>query len=200
MTDFIDRREAIRRVSVLLGGTALVAESALWAACERRPGPGGPYAAVGAFTPSDVELLDEIAETILPETTTPGAKAAGVGPFMALMVTDCYEADDQAIFRRGLTEVDDASRAESGAAFLAATPSARLALLQGLDWEQKRYMDAKPTAAPRHYFRMMKELALLGYFTSEIGCTRAQRYVETPARYEPCVPYVAGGPAWAPHG
>ena len=46
---------------------------------------------------------------------------------------------------------------------------------------------------------MMKELALLGYFTSEIGCTKAQRYVESPSRFEPCTPYVKGEPAWAPH-
>jgi hypothetical protein len=52
---------------------------------------------------------------------------------------------------------------------------------------------------PAHYFRMMKELALLGYFTSEIGCTKAQRYVESPGRFDPCVPYTKGEPAWAPH-
>ena len=46
---------------------------------------------------------------------------------------------------------------------------------------------------------MMKELTLLGYFTSEIGCTQAQRYAETPGRYDPCVPYKAGDKAWAPH-
>ena len=53
--------------------------------------------------------------------------------------------------------------------------------------------------APAHYFRMMKELALLGYFTSEIGYTQAQRYVESPGRFDPCVPYQAGEKAWAPH-
>jgi hypothetical protein len=53
--------------------------------------------------------------------------------------------------------------------------------------------------APNHYFRMMKELTLLGYFTSEIGYTQAQRYVESPGRFDPCVPYQAGEPAWAPH-
>jgi hypothetical protein len=53
--------------------------------------------------------------------------------------------------------------------------------------------------APAHYFRMMKELAMLGFFTSEIGCTKAQRYVESPGRYEPCAPYAPGQPAWAPH-
>jgi len=46
---------------------------------------------------------------------------------------------------------------------------------------------------------MMKELALLGYFTSEIGYTKAMRYVESPGRFDPCTPYTKGEPAWAPH-
>ncbi len=53
--------------------------------------------------------------------------------------------------------------------------------------------------APPHYFRMMKELAMLGFFTSEIGYTKAMRYQETPGRFDPCVPYKKGDPAWAAH-
>ena len=56
-----------------------------------------------------------------------------------------------------------------------------------------------PHERSAHYFRMMKELALLGYFTSEIGCTQATRYVETPGRFDPCIPYSAGETAWASH-
>jgi hypothetical protein len=52
---------------------------------------------------------------------------------------------------------------------------------------------------PNRYFRMMKELSLLGYFTSEIGCTQAQVYEETPGRYDPCLPYTPGQKAWASH-
>ena len=52
---------------------------------------------------------------------------------------------------------------------------------------------------PVHYFRMMKELALLGYFTSEIGYTRAQRYIESPGRFDPCAPLAPGDKSWAPH-
>jgi hypothetical protein len=192
----IDRREAIRRVSALLGGVALVGGSALWTGCrsERAPGAGE-----GAFTPDDVAFLDEVAETILPETKTPGAKAAKVGAFMALMVTDSYEERDQKIFRRGMQQLDEASRKASNASFMSATPQARLTLLGSLDREQKAYMAAKKADDPSHYFRMMKELALLGYFTSEIGYTQAQRYVESPGRFEPCIPYKAGEPSLAPH-
>jgi hypothetical protein len=59
--------------------------------------------------------------------------------------------------------------------------------------------EAGGTIRPAHYFRMMKELALLGYFTSEIGYTKAMRYIETPGRFDPCVPYSPGEPAWAAH-
>ena len=193
----INRREAIRRVSAILGGAALVGGSALWVGCgkERAPASAGD----GTFTPADVALLDEIADTILPTTQTPGAKAALVGPFMALMVTDTYDEKDQKIFRQGMQQLDEASRKASNATFMASTPQARLALLESLDREAKTYMDAKKDDDPSHYFRMMKELTLLGYFTSEIGYTQAMRYVESPGRFDPCLPYTAGEKSWASH-
>ena len=72
--------------------------------------------------------------------------------------------------------------------------SIRTALLEGLDREQ---MDADDPGT--HYFRMMKQLSLMGYFTSEIGCTVAQRYVESPGRFDPCVPHAPGETSWAEH-
>ena len=193
----INRREAIWRVSAMLGGVALVGGSSLLAGCARERAPA--LAGAGTFTPADVALLDEIADTILPTTKTPGAKAAMVGPFMALMVTDCYDEKDQKIFRQGMQQLDEASRKASNATFMSATPQARLALLESLDREQKTYMDGKKDGDPSHYFRMMKELTLLGYFTSEIGYTQAQRYVESPGRFDPCIPYKPGEVSWASH-
>jgi hypothetical protein len=236
----INRREAIRRVSAVLGGVAFVGGSGLLTACEKAnlPVDGTP----GQFTAEDIAFLDEIAETILPETKTPGAKAAKTGAFMALMVTDSYSPADQTIFRDGMVKVDDASKKANNVSFMSATPAQRLAVLTVLDREQKFMMDARDAAyrkskglapvvvaqagtpkadatlpdnrkenvpdvgtaaitadSPTHYFRMMKELALLGYFTSEIGYTKAMRYAEAPGRFDPCVPYTAGEPAWAPH-
>ena len=196
----IDRREAIRRVSVLLGGIAFVGGSTLVTACENAQRRATSTGGVGSFTTQDIAFLDEVAETILPETKTPGAKAAQTGAFMALMVTDTYTDRDQAIFRDGMRKLDEACRAMHHAKFLEARPPQRLALLEQLDREQKAYMDARyGDDTPAHYFRMMKELALLGYFTSEIGYTKVMRYAETPGRFDPCVPYTPGDPAWAPH-
>lgn len=197
----IDRREAIKRVTFLLGGVALVGGSTLVTACERARRPAAAASGgVGSFAAPDVAFLDEVAETILPETQTPGAKAAQVGAFMALMVTDAYDEREQAIFRRGMGTLDEACRTMHHTSFMEATPPQRLALLERLDREQKTYMDARRgDDAPAHYFRMMKELALLGYFTSEIGYTKAMRYLETPGRFDPCLPYTPGETAWASH-
>ena len=195
--ELIDRREAIKRVSFLLGGVALVGGSQLLAACGRdRPASG---TTVGSFSASDIQLLDEVADTILPETTTPGAKAARVGPFMAVMVTDCYEPKNQEIFRTGMQKLEQASQKANGKSFMDSTPQQRLTLLESLDREQKAYMDGKKPDESSHYFRMMKELTMLGYFTSEIGYTKAMRYAESPGRFDPCTEYKKGEKIWASH-
>jgi hypothetical protein len=199
----IARREAIKRVSVLLGGVALVGGSGLFAACsgDRPPPPDAPTAKpIGDFSVDDQRFLDEVADTILPTTAkSPGAKAAAAGPFMALMVTDTYTPEDRTIFRTGLRSIDDACRTTHGTGFMQATAEQRLALLEALDKEQYDYQRNKSREEPTHYFRMMKELAMLGFFTSEIGYTQAMRYKETPGEYQPCVPYVKGETSWAPH-
>jgi hypothetical protein len=256
----INRREAIQRVTAMLGGIALVGGSALLTGCrnERDGESGAMDASPTLFSDEDIAYLDEIAETILPETDTPGAKAAGVGAFMALMVTDTYEEDEQQVFRSGMDQLNAACQQMHGTSFMEATPEQRLALLEQLDQEQMDYMEARAEASrqaaaqadttatpadttampadttvvadsaqadaylpdqrqenttggdtsaapaitadsPAHYFRMMKELTLLGYFTSEIGYTQAMRYNETPGRFDPCVPYTQGERAWAPH-
>src|SRR2546426_9478115 len=124
-TPVIDRREAIRRVTVLLGGVALIGGSGLLTACEnaqRRAATS--QAGAGTFTATDIALLDEVAETILPETKTPGAKAAHRGAFMALMVTGTHEDRDQQIFRGGMKQLKDAS-------VMAGTPGSRPAPRRG---------------------------------------------------------------------
>jgi hypothetical protein len=225
--ELITRREAVARVAALLGGVALIGGSALITGCraEKTGAPSTP------FTPDEVAYLDEIADTILPTTSTPGAKAAKTGEFMARMVTDSYSLEDEKIFRAGMAKLNDASKDKNGGkTFMQATPEQRLALLKTLDKEQFDYSEkhrlenlkrskdflaqavqenapktesqqatAASTEPPNHYFRMMKELSLLGYFTSEIGCNQAQVYEESPGKWEPCIPYKPGQKAYAGH-
>jgi Gluconate 2-dehydrogenase subunit 3 len=209
----ITRRDAVQRVIALMGGLALVDGLRMEAfAFDAAAMDQAMAQGVGAFTAADVALLDEIADTILPETSTPGAKAAKTGAFMALIVTDVYTDENQQVFRAGLTTLEAACRAATGSGFMQATAVQRLALLEALDREQKTATEEQSTPArtrfpatpppeevPAHYFRMMKELALLGYFTSEIGYTKAMRYVESPGRFDPDVPLARGDKSWAPH-
>jgi hypothetical protein len=225
--DMITRREAVARVAALLGGVALIGGSALITGCrtEKTDVPSMP------FTTDEIAYLDEIADTILPTTSTPGAKAAKTGEFMARMVTDSYSLEDEKTFRAGMAKLNDASKAANGGkTFMEASPEQRLALLKTLDkeqfdlFEQQRLDGLKKskdflaqsiqenapktesqkanvasTDPPNRYFRMMKELSLLGYFTSEIGCKQAQVYEESPGNWQPCIPYTPGQKAYAGH-
>ena len=196
----LTRREAILRVSAMFGGVALVGQTAMLTGCAAQEESQSTTAGnTNLFSDADVELLDEVADTILPDTDTPGAKAAGVGPFIALMVTDTYYPDDQQIFQDGLKDLQTRCLVNYGAHFVALTPAQRLDIVQRLDEEQHAMMQFRQDGEPAHYFRMVKELTLLGYFTSEIGYTQAMRYMETPGRFDPCVPYEEGETIWAPH-
>jgi hypothetical protein len=159
---------------------------------EKNLGAGGTN-----FSNDDIAYLDEIAETILPATDSPGAKEAKVGEFMTVIVKDCYTPADQKVFLEGMQKVNEASKKMHDKSFMDSTPEQRHDLLVTLDKEAKDYMANKKKDAPTHYFRMMKELTLWGYFTSEPGATKALRYVQVPGRYEGCIDYKKGEKAWA---
>jgi len=189
----MNRREAVSRVALLLGATVIGAEFFLSGCTATDKKVGGSL----DFTPDDVAFLDEVAETIIPATSTPGAKAAKVGAFMTVMVKDCYDEKQQKIFLDGMGKLNEACDKKHGHGFMKATPEQRKEVLIELDKEQKEYTKSKKTDDPSHYFNLMKQLTLLGYFTSEIGATQALRYVAVPGRYDGCVPYKKGDKAWA---
>jgi hypothetical protein len=187
----MNRREAIGRVALIMGGTVIGAEYFL-SGCVTAPKNYNEL-----FSNNQVALMDEIGDTIIPATKTPGAKAIGIGKFMAFMVKDCYNDENQAIFTGGLTKLNDACKKKYNTDFVASTPAQRTDVLNALDAEQKAYTKTKKKEDPNHYFRMMKELTLLGYFTSKEGCTEALRYSPVPGRYDGNLPYKKGDKAWA---
>ncbi|KAA9132653.1 gluconate 2-dehydrogenase subunit 3 family protein [Marinihelvus fidelis] len=195
----LTRREALRAVSLALGGTLVGGSSLLASVAGYADGEEPAIAKGKPFTAAETALLDEVAETILPRTDTPGAKDANVGAFIAFMVADAYSPTDRALFRNGMLALQQASQADYGSDFEALDAADRTALLNRFDKEQQQHGWNKGKDAPHHWFRMMKELTLLGFFTSEVGMTQALRYVEAPGRYDPCAPYEQGDPAWADH-
>lgn len=186
------RREALQSVALLLGGTIVGGNLFLAGGCK----PATPQVA-DLFKPDKISWLNELAETILPATSTPGAKAADVGSFIPVMVRDCYTPEDQQIFLQGMDTIEKQSKERFGNAFMELSAEQKTQLLTDLDKEQKAYQETKEKDAPNHYFRFMKELTLLGFFTSEVGATKALRYVAVPGKYDGCMPYKKGDRAWA---
>ncbi len=186
----IARRVALSRMMAITGGLVLGAEYFL-SGCARTD-----KSVSITFTPEDLALLDEIGETIIPATDVPGAKAVGIGAFMAMMVKDCYDDTAHEAFYEGLGTLEKRSRKAHGQSFMKLTAAERLSLLNTLDAEQKTYTQQRERNQPPHYFKLMKDLTLLGYFTSDIGCTQALRYAETPGSYDGNAPYQPGDHSW----
>ncbi len=145
------------------------------------------------FTEDDVLMLDELAETIIPRTDTPGAKDAEVGRFMTTFVSNCYTPEEQELFQSGLQLIEALSQEQHSKAFVDLSDEERHAMLSVLNREAREAADQKDP----HYFTMMKQLTIFGFFTSRVGATEVLRYLAVPGRYDGNMPYEAGQPAWA---
>ena len=213
----MNRRDAMQRVAYLMGG-ALSAPTMI-AMLEGCKSNTATEAATSFALSTDYKtLVAEIAEIILPKTATPGAKDAGVGPFIEMMLKDCYSATQQAHFAKGLDDLDGSSKkVNGGKKFLESTPAEQTALLKTFEAmsneeakknaEAKKIVDAetgltkdtkgKTEAPPTPFFKLMKELTLLGYFTSEVGAKQALVHVDVPGSYVGCIKMTPGQKAWA---
>ena len=177
----MNRREAVKTTGVLLSGVLIT--SAGLTACARDSRNIG----VGVLNADEQALIAEIADTLLPTTpNSPGAKSAGVGKVINLLLTDCREPDDQKRVVDGLKQF----RNTVGDHFASMSQANRENWLRRIDSEAI-------AAGGKHYFPLLRELSLQAYFSSEIGMTKALRYVMTPGKWVGCVPLQPGQPAWA---
>ena len=183
----MDRRELLKMVALATGGVVIGGEFFL-AGCKSKD----VVVAGTAFSNENIAFLDEVAETIIPKTTTAGAKEAEVGKFMTVMVNDCYEEADQKVFHDGMKELDEACKKMHGHSFMKGEPAHRKELLTSIDKEAKEYMKVKKKEDPNHYFFLMKQLSLLGYFTSKPGLEQNFDYQQVPGKFNGAVPYKKG--------
>ncbi len=188
----MDRRELLKMI-VAATGAAMIGLPALGQSQSTDAG------VKTLFSAADAGMLDEIADTILPRTKTPGAKDAGAGLFMVQFVSDCYTSRQQEAFRAGLADIDK----RAGGRFISLAPQARTELLRALDAEAKAHAvkvnetgTAPEGGVMPHYFTMIKQLAIFGFFTSKVGATEVLQYVAVPGRYDGDLAYVPGTPAW----
>jgi hypothetical protein len=178
------RREALKAATALMGGA--LAGPIVLGGCARESGD----AATEAPDRDDQALLGHIADTLLPPTAaSPGASAAGVGATLALLLADCKGPDVQQRVTKGLHAFRATCRDRGGGAFASLPQPERERLLREVDAEAQ-------AAGDKHWFAAVRELALIAYFTSEVGLTQAMRYVPIPGRWQGCVPLESGQPAW----
>jgi Gluconate 2-dehydrogenase subunit 3 len=164
----MNRRNAIKNASMLLGGVFSAPTLMAMNRWEQNITTKSDF----SLSDSHRKIVAEVAEMIIPnDGASPGAKDAGVPAFIEMMLKDCYKAADHSAFTAGLTALDQAK-------FLEIDNAARTAILKKIEAE------AKNNRQDASFWRLIKELTLLGYFTSEIGIKSSFEYVQIPTKFE----------------
>ena len=171
----MDRREAIKRTSLLLGGA--ISSSAIAGVLS-----GCQVNNAVDWTPTfldheQAKMVEAIADCILPTTDTPGALDVGVPAFVDLMLKEVYSQAEQQNFTVGMTALEATCEEQHKKKFLSCNQQEQTALLT----QQEK------AAGGAGFIRMIKELTLLGYFTSEPVMTNLLNYNPVPGKYEGCV-------------
>ncbi len=204
----MERRELLKMIAAATGCAFVGGEvwaSGVTAAAAPASAPEGTIHNT-IFSATDIALLDEIAETILPTTTTPGAKDAACGTQMAVQIRDCYNTTEQAWFMDGLTQLEQRCQQDYQHNFMQLSQVQRHQLLVRLDGEAKLKNAQLPAAndnttqsanSTPHYFTLLKQLTLFVFFTSKVAATQVLRYSAIPGKYDGNLPYKKGDRAWA---
>lgn len=186
------RRQAMLGIA-LLGAGSMAFSGIKWISWYKRPDL--------VYIHTQKELLAALTETIIPETDTPGAIAAGVPDFVLKMVLENTIRASQNRFIDGLKAVDPYSVNRFGKPYVNCSRAQQIEVMQHIEKEEKPF-DGIPGKVQRKlignsFFTTLKEYTCYGYFTSMIGATQSLAYVYTPGHYWGCVPLKAGQKAWA---
>lgn len=184
------RRDVLELAARSLGSGAVLA-ACRTGADERLAPARAPSWDTGIFTPEQALALEDLAELIIPESGTPGARSAGVPGFIESVVRDVYDEDRQKQFITGLDAVGARARAAHGKEFHACTPREQQSLMSALVAECGVALDGP--LCP--FVRALRELTIRGFCTSKLGATRVLSYDPTPGEFQGCVPVAAIGKA-----
>lgn len=139
---------------------------------------------------TQLTLLARLVDVIIPATDTPGASAAGVHTFIAYMLQNYYDAEANQVFRLGLRALEASSQQHFNASLANIDEGQMLQLFTVLERQRK-------ISAERDFVVWLKELTVMGYYTSEIGATEELRFLAIPGSYSACVDFSTVGRTWA---
>lgn len=191
------RREALKNVAFLLGGA--ISASTMGVLFESFTLPENEKNFV-SFSLQDEKIFAEFADIIVPTTkSSAGAKAAGLGKFIPMMMQDCYPKEMQTSFAKGFKELQAKSMADFKKSYVTLTTAERTKLMVDLRTMSLAQKETKSEENKDlvYFFITARDLTLLGYYSSEIGCTKAREYVLIPGRYDGNAPLKPGQKSWA---
>lgn len=184
----MQRREALRVLGCLTAVPALshLSLDRLYALGRETHNNLGEPPHLRILNPHQHETAAAVAELIIPETDTPGARAARVGEFIDLMVAEWFTGEQRTRFLDGLADFDRRSQALNGRVFLDAGVSDQVRALSELEaeWLAFRAAGGKPE---EHFFYQIKYLTVYGYYTSRVGVEQELHWTAIPGRYDPCL-------------
>ena len=193
----MDRREALKRTALLMGG--MVSAPAIMGVlngCTAKPGIDWKP----VFLSNDqASVISSVSEIIIPRTDTPGAKDAGVPSFIDQMLKEVYSKEDQDFFIKGLDTFNKEAEKEFGDEFGDLDEEDQTAYVKKVHDAAIEVENTTNPAPKRPFILMMKELTMLGFFTSEAGATQVLQYVPVPGAYKGCIPLseAGNGKTWA---
>ncbi|SMD12585.1 gluconate 2-dehydrogenase subunit 3 family protein [Pedobacter nyackensis] len=193
----MNRREALKNTAVLLG-TAISATT-FGVLFQSFTLPENEKNSI-SFSADQEKILAEFADIIIPPTKDAGgAKAAGLGSFIPMMITDCYPAKMQMAFAEGLKDMEAKSLKDFNKDFLSLTVQEREQLVGNMRTEtiEKIKADKAAKRSVPYFFVLARDLTILGYYASEIGCTQSREYIAIPGRYDGATDLKSGQKSWA---
>jgi Gluconate 2-dehydrogenase subunit 3 len=174
----MNRRELLKNIAIVSGGL-FVGSNFLLTSCKNE-------AAGNISISSDLlTLLDEVAETIIPETDTPGAKTTEVAKFINLVYQDIYTDKEQKLFVGALTKINEKAKSSFGGEFVKLSADKKAEVINAV----KNPKDKG--------FLMVYQMVLYSYLTSEKGLKASYRYLPIPGKLESDIPYKKGDKMFA---
>jgi hypothetical protein len=194
----LTRRQALRRVGALLGGVVSAPTVAgVLSGCRRQ---GGSDWTPSVLSAAQNEMIDTMAEIMIPATDTPGASAANVNRFIDAIVGESWLEADRKRFMSGLEKAQARAKESYGAPFGELSAEQQTAFVAELDEEHFGPDAEEPDREEPPFYRSLKELVIVGYYTSEVGATQELRTNIVPGYYDGDVPYEEIGRAWSGAG
>lgn len=202
----LSRREILERMAMVTGGAVSLT---ILSACDG--GVSVPESTetldLKVLSEANFNLVGDIADTIIPDTDTPGAKSVNVHYLIDELAANWMTAEERMGFLKDLTALDERIKSERGASFSELGPEDRGAVLDQLGAEMLLagedsnalgdITNSDDNNGRKHIYRELRELTIFGYYTSEVGASEELIYDPIPGDYHGCIPFADVGKAWS---